>query len=340
VSPETLVLSGNDVRAVLPFSDCIAAVESAFREYGRGAAPPPAILGMPAQHGGFHVKAAILELGRPYFAAKLNGNFPDNPLRAGLPTIQGVVALCDARDGRLLALLDSIEITRLRTGAATAVAARYLARRDVSDVMLFGCGGQAPAQLACLACVLPLRRVLLHDSHPPAAERLAGWVRRALGADAMVLDWPDARRAARSCGVIVTCTSSRRAFLTREEVGAGCFVAAVGADSEGKQELEPELLASGTLVVDLLDQCAAIGELHHALIAGVLTRDAVYGELAELVMGRKPGRTSQEEVTLFDSTGTALQDVAVAAIAYERALAQGRGRAIRLAGDLMEAEAP
>src|SRR6185369_3667341 len=155
----------------------------AFGEYGRAAAPAPAILGMHAEDGGFHVKAAILQLGRLYFAAKLNANFPDNPRRSGLPTIQGVVALCDAGDGRLLALLDSIEITRLRTGAATAVAARYLARPDASDVMLFGCGGQAPDQLACLACVLPLRRVLLHDSHPPAAERLGAWVRRTLGAE-------------------------------------------------------------------------------------------------------------------------------------------------------------
>jgi len=332
VNPETLLLTGDDVRALLPVEDCIAAVEQAFRSFAGGDATPPAVLGVHVGEGGFHVKAAALRLGRWYFAAKLNGNFPRNPARTGLPTIQGVVALCDADDGRLLALLDSIEITRLRTGAATAVAARYLARPEASVLTLFGCGGQGRAQVECLARVLPLRRVFAHDSDPQAADRLVAWAATALGLQATALDAPGAMRAARESDVIVTCTPARRYFLTRSEVRPGSFVAGVGADDAGKQELAPELLAASTLVTDVLEQCATIGDLHHALVAGTLRREAVHAELAQVVAGSKRGRRSADEITVFDSTGTALEDVAAAAVAYERALASGRGLALRLAG--------
>jgi ornithine cyclodeaminase/alanine dehydrogenase-like protein (mu-crystallin family) len=332
MNPETLVITGDDVRAVLGVEDCIAAVETAFRRHAEGAASPPAALGVHVAGGGFHVKAAALALGRPYFAAKLNGNFPGNPARSGLPTIQGIVALCDADNGRLLALLDSIEITRLRTGAATAVAAKHLARPEASVLTVFGCGRQGRIQVECLARVLRLARVYAHDCDPGAADGLARWAGDTLGLSAAALDAAAALRQARESDVIVTCTPARRYYLTREAVSPGCFVAAVGADDAGKQELEPELLAASTLVVDVLEQCAAIGELHHALAAGVLRRADVYAELWEVVGGARRGRRDADEIVVFDSTGTALTDVAAAAMTYERALTEGRGVPVRLAG--------
>jgi ornithine cyclodeaminase/alanine dehydrogenase-like protein (mu-crystallin family) len=132
--------------------------------------------------------------------------------------------------------------------------------------------------------------------------------------------------------VCVTCTPARRAFLSRADVRAGTFVAAVGADSQGKQELEPALVASATLVVDLLEQCAEIGELQHALAAGLMKRTDVHAELADVVAGRRPGRTRADEITVFDSTGTALQDVAAAVVVYEKARATGRGLEVRFDG--------
>ena len=130
--------------------------------------------------------------------------------------------------------------------------------------------------------------------------------------------------------IVVTCTPSRVPLLAAADVPAGCFVAGVGADSEEKQELAPDLLARGTLVVDVLEQCARIGDLHHALAAGAMRREDVHAELAEVVSGRRPGRLTADEVTVFDSTGTALEDVAAAALVYERAVAQGRGVEVRL----------
>ena len=130
----------------------------------------------------------------------------------------------------------------------------------------------------------------------------------------------------------MTCTTSRRAFLQKDDVAPGTFIAAVGADNPDKQELEPALLAAATLVVDVLDQCAEIGELHHALAANLLRREQVHAELAEVVAGRRPGRTREDEITIFDSSGTALQDVAAAAAVYEKARAAGRGTAVNLEG--------
>jgi ornithine cyclodeaminase/alanine dehydrogenase-like protein (mu-crystallin family) len=136
--------------------------------------------------------------------------------------------------------------------------------------------------------------------------------------------------AVRDSDVCVTCTPARRAFLLRGHVKPGAFVAAVGADSADKQEIDPWLMAGSVVVVDVLEQCAAIGDLHHALEAGVLTRDRVHAELADLVSGRKPGRRSPDEITVFDSTGTALQDVAAAALVYEKAAAAGVGLSVAL----------
>ena len=316
----TLVLTRRDVAALLTMPDCIGAVESAFRLYGEGRVSAPSTLGVHVHDGGFHVKAATLHT---YFAAKLNANFPANPDRLGLPTIQGVIALADARCGRLLALMDSIEITALRTAAASAVAAKHLARADSHVVTIWGCGVQGPIQLAALRQVLPVTEVWLYDTNARRASDLAA----ALSSDPTlaVRVATDPEAAVARSDVVVTCTPATGVILRRAAVRAGTFVAAVGADNPAKQEIEPALMAAATVVVDILDQAATMGDLHHAIEAGLMTRDQAHAELGDVVARRKPGRTSAAEITLFDSTGTALQDVAAAALTYEHALRRGAG---------------
>jgi ornithine cyclodeaminase/alanine dehydrogenase-like protein (mu-crystallin family) len=322
----TRVLTASDVRALLSLADCIDAVEDAFHRHAEGRSLPSAALGVPAPGGGFHVKAAGLLGERAYFAAKVNANFPDNPRRFGLPTIQGALVLCDATTGRPLAVMASGPVTALRTGAATAVAARRLARPDARAAAVIGCGVQGEVQLAALAAVLPLERAWVVDADAERAEALARRARAALGID--VAPEADARAAARRSDVCATCTPARRPLLGPGDLRPGSFLAAVGADAAGKQELEPALLAGATVVVDALEQCAEIGELQHALAAGLLRRDDVHAELAEVVAGRRPGRTRPEEITIFDSTGIALEDVAAAVLVAARA--GGRGLAVRL----------
>jgi ornithine cyclodeaminase/alanine dehydrogenase-like protein (mu-crystallin family) len=286
------------------------------------------VLGVPATHGGFHIKAAGLLGPRSYFAAKTNANFPENPRRFGLPTIRGTLVLADAETGEPLAMMDSASVTALRTGAATAVAAKYLARTDSRTATVVGCGAQGETQLAAIAAVLPLERAWVLDTDQTRAEELAARARSHLGLRVSVAT--DLPAALRGSDVCVTCTPSRRPLVFRGDVAPGTFVAAVGADSQGKQELEPALLASSTLVVDVLTQCAEIGELQHALAAGLMTGDDVHAELADVVAGRRTGRTRDDEITIFDSSGTALQDVAAAVAVYDRALAGGHGTEVTL----------
>jgi ornithine cyclodeaminase/alanine dehydrogenase-like protein (mu-crystallin family) len=326
----TLVLSRSDVLDLLTLPECIDAVEDAFRLHAGGRTFGPGVLGVPARDGSFHIKAAGVAGERGYFAAKTNANFPENPRRFGLPTIQGVVVLADAVTGEALAMIESGSVTALRTGATTGVAARFLARRDARSATIVGCGVQGEVQLAALAAVLPLQQVWVLDSDPARAESLAARTAPKLGIPVGARG--DLRDALRQSEVCVTCTPSRRAFVSRQDVMAGTFVAAVGADDRGKQELEPELVASATLVVDILEQCAEIGELQHALAAGLMTHEQVHAELADVVVGRRPGRTHDDEIIVFDSSGTALQDVAAAVAVYRKAQALGRGTEVRLDG--------
>jgi alanine dehydrogenase len=310
-------LTPADVERLLDLPACLAAVEAAFRSDARSA-----VLGMHAEDGGFHVKAALMDGPRPYFAAKINANFPGNPARRGLPTIQGVVALFDAECGAPLAVMDSIALTIRRTAAATGVAAKYLAPPDATVATIVGWGAQAMAQLEALAIVRPIRRVYAVDVDATAAARFAGDASRALGLE--VGPSGDLAAAARASDIIVTCTPARRAFLGLEHVRAGAFVAAVGADNEEKSEIEPALMARAAVVVDSRAQCATIGDLHHAIAAGAMTADDVRAELADVVRDPSRGRRRDDEIVVFDSTGVALEDVAAAALTYERALAARR----------------
>lgn len=313
---DVLLLTAEDVRKLLTMDECIVAVERAFRLYGEGKACPPAVLSVHAQNGTFHVKSGILSLSRPYFAAKVNGNFPDNRARFGLPTIQGVIVLCDAEKGSPLAVMDSREITALRTGAATAVAARYLARPDSRVATICGCGEQGRAQLKMLTRVSLLQTVFAYDLDEQQALGFASELSEDLSLT--VTRVTDLATAVRQSDICVTCTTAREPLLNVNNVSPGTFIAAVGADSPQKQEMHPELMARSKIVADILDQCAVMGDLHHALEAGAVSRADVFAELGEVVAGKKPGRESDAEIIVFDSTGMALQDVAAATVVYEK----------------------
>ena len=324
-----LILDRHEVAELLTLPDCITAIEEAFRRHALGQLPAePGVLGTHLSGGGFHIKTAALGGTPSYFAAKINANFPDNPRLRQLPTIQGVVALFDATDGRPLALLDSIEITILRTAAASALAARYLALPDAAVVTIVGCGNQGRSHLRALMEVRTLTQAFAIDADGERAQEFAGEMAEELGLT--VTASTDLAAAVRTSDICVTCTTARRPFFPAALLHPGLFIAAVGADSPEKQELEEDVLSSSRVVVDLLDQASRMGELHHALVAGRMTAADVHADLGQLVTGQRSGRTTPEETFVFDSTGTALQDVAAAALVYTRALAEGIGHEIEL----------
>ena len=329
MKPELLLLKRSEIASLLTLPDTIDVVEQAFRLHAEGKTLVPGLLHVDAVGGEFHIKVGGLTLEKTYFGLKANGGFFHNRALYGLPNIQGVILLFDAETGTPLAVMDSIEITILRTGAATAVAAKYLARKDTTQVTICGCGTQGRIQLRSLYQVLPtLERVIAYDLDASLARRFASEMSEQLGMN--VETSTDLASAAAHSQCIVTCTPSRKAFLLKQYVMPGAFVAAIGADSPEKQEIDPALLVGNKVVVDLLEQCRQVGELQHAISAGLLTEADVHAELGEVISGMKSGRTSPDEIIVYDATGTALQDAAAAVAVYQRALQRGVGSRVSL----------
>lgn len=224
MKPEgTLLLTSRDVVALLTIEECMTWVEHAFKLYGEGKTQPPGILGVHSQDGSFHIKAAVMDLDRSYFAAKINANFPRNPKQVGLPNIQGVVVLYDGANGYPLAVIDSIEITIKRTGAATGIAAKYLARPNSKTATICGCGNQGRISLRALKEVLPIEKVWAYDADQGSSLRFASELAKELTIDIEPVS--DLRTAVKQSDVCVTCTPSKRYFLEQEFVAPGTFVA-------------------------------------------------------------------------------------------------------------------
>lgn len=318
-----LLLSRPEIASLLTFSDYVQVVEEAFRLHAQGASLEPALAHVDAEGGEFHIKGGGLRGPTPYFALKVNGGFFQNRARFGLPNIQGLIVLSRADNGVPLAVMDSTEITIQRTGAANAVAAKYLARPESSVCTICGCGMQGRVQLRALRHALPIRRVFAWSLPHSDAEAFAAQMAAETGLEVTAVT--DLGTALGQSDVCVTCTPARAPFIHRADIPAGMYLAAMGADSPDKQELDADLTASAKLVADLRAQVIAVGETHHAIAAGLMDSSCIYAELGEIIIGKIAGRANAGEIIVFDATGTALQDVAAAAAVYERARQQGVG---------------
>jgi len=326
----TMLLNREDVRSLLSFDDLVRAMEWVFRRYAGGQTLDTGLLHLEAVDGDFHIKAGGIRgrHGSPdYFGAKINGSFFNNPATNGMPSIQGCILLADAATGYPLALMDSVEITGQRTAATTAVAALNLARKDSQVLTVVGAGRQARRHLEGLAQVLRIENAFIIARDPGKAKQLAEEVSQSSGVCVKAAN--DARSALWASDIVVTCTPSREPIIRAGDIQPGTFVACVGADGPGKNEIDPALFERAMVVVDLLKQCVRVGELQHPLKAGLLKEEQV-AELGDIVAGSRPGRISDNETVIFDSTGTALQDVAAASLAFEKAIATGRGTSFNL----------
>src|SRR5688572_9603061 len=312
----TVILSRREVANLLTIEECMDAVEAAFKMFAEGKASPPKVLGIHTSSGGLHIKAGVMNLNSNYIVAKLNSNFPGNPSRHNLPTIQGAIAVFNADNGALLALMDSIEITIVRTGAATGIASKYLSKKDSEVITVYGCGNQGFISFKAIAASRGLRIAYLYDTNHSQAENLCNQlVRRHSHFDFVCLD--DVKAAIKESDIVVTCTTSKAPIVDFEDVIPGTFIAAVGCDSEDKSEIHPGLISASKVVSDFTEQSAAFGDLHHAIEQGFVTKSHVHAELGQIIAGQKSGRVNDDEIIVFDSTGTALQDVAAASRSEE-----------------------
>jgi alanine dehydrogenase len=306
---DTLLLSKAWIHERIGAAAYLPALREAFLALDRGELQNPHIGALRGNGGNVHIKAAVGTERFGKFVVKINANFPGNPLRRGLPTIQGVLALIDASSGELLALMDSIEITARRTAAASTLAAQHLARAGAARLGMIGCGMQAIYHLEALREVFSLTHVVCADIDANCANAFA---RRAesLGLVARVAG--TAAECASGADMVVTCTTSTTPVLQRKDVDSGCFIAAVGTDSSGKHELAPDLMAASRVVPDDLAQALDMGDTQHAVRTGAMTPASIHAELRAIVSGRVAGRTSPDQIFIFDSTGMAIEDLAAA----------------------------
>lgn len=322
------VLREGEIRKAITMDEAIVAMEEAFAALARGEARLPDVINLdiPEVRGEVHVKGAHFK-GASQFAFKIASGFYDNPGK-GLPSGSGLMLVFDAETGFPVALLlDNGYLTDVRTGAAGAVAAKYLSNPVLNKVAVIGAGTQGRFQVRALSVVRKVPQVFVWDCVPTHAQRYAHEMAGELGVEVSVAS--SIEEAVREADLIITVTPSRQPLVQADWVSTGAHINAIGSDGPEKQELDVQVLAQADrIIADRLSQCLRLGEIHHAVQAGVISVRDVAGELGEVISGKVPGRTDDHQITVCDLTGVGVQDAAIAALAYQNALKMGVGESI------------
>jgi len=323
------VLAADDVKRTLTVGNALELVEKAFREKGlkRVQMPPKSYLSFRKFNGDLRVMPAYLE-GLDETGVKIVNVHPDNPEKYGLPTVMATILLVDPKTGVPICIMDGTWITAMRTAAAAGVATKYLAGKDSKAVGVIGAGHQSPFQLDALHEVVKVESVRVYDKRKGEAERLAEEMGTKLGLNMEVAR--DIEKVVKGADILVTVTPVREPIVKNEWIAEGTHINAIGADAPGKEELEPEILKRAKVVVDDWEQTSHSGEINVPLSRGIITEADIHAEIGEIVAGAKPGRTSEDEITVFDSTGLAIQDIITAWHVYEASEKKDLGRKIRL----------
>jgi ornithine cyclodeaminase len=324
--PKIKILTETDLRAQIRLDlDAVACVETAFEALATKNVVMPPILSMniAEKNGEVDVKTAYVP-GLESFAIKISPGFFDN-VKLGLPSLNGLMVLFSANTGFVEALLlDNGYLTVVRTAAAGAMAAKHLARADATTAAILGGGEQGRLQLEALTLVRPIERARIWARRPEQAAQSAAETSAKLGID--VTAAAAAREAVKGADIIVTTTPSTDPILMADWLEAGQHITAMGSDSDHKNELEPACLAKADLYVcDRQSQCLALGELRPAVAAGLVDANTVFPEIGQVIAGQVPGRTSADQITICDQTGTGIQDTAIATLARQRCEAAGTG---------------
>ncbi|MCK1692460.1 ectoine utilization protein EutC [Bradyrhizobium sp. 144] len=320
------ILTQRDLREIVPLDlKAVECIEDAFHSLAtRSVAMPPILrLDIPEHRGEVDVKTAYVP-GLDGFAIKISPGFFDNP-KAGLPSTNGMMVLLCSKTGLVKALLlDDGYLTDVRTAAAGAVAAKYLARKDACVAAILGAGMQARLQLQALALVRPIREARIWARDTGRARVVARDLSAQLGFP--VFAQAEAHKAVAGAHVIITTTPAVQPILHATWLEPGQHVTAMGSDAESKNEIDPAAIVRSDLyIADSLKQTRRLGELHHAIKIGAIASDASFPELGEIIAGSKMGRQSETQITIADLTGTGIQDTAIATLAFARAEAVGAG---------------
>lgn len=313
----------------LTMKEALEAIEMAFKAKGEGKAqmPPKQYLFFSKYNGDLRTMPAYLE-NNDVAGVKIVTVHPSNPKEHNLPTVMATIFLIDPITGFLKAIIDGTYLTALRTGAAGGIAAKYLSRKNSKTVGIIGAGTQARTQLMALKEVRSISFVKVYDLSKDASEKYAKEMSESLNLKVEVAQ--SAKEAADSSDIIVTVTPSTRPIVMSDWISPGAHINAIGADAPGKEELDPEILRKAKIIVDDWDQAIHGGEVNVPISKDLIKKEDIYADIGDIVTGRKRGRESEREITVFVSTGLAIQDVAVASLVFDKAKKKGIGQEIKL----------
>ena len=327
-----LLLTESDIEAILKIDEVMDAVEMAFKEKALGYVqmPPKVYITYEKYNGDLRAMPSYLErLG--ISAVKVVNVHPDNPKKFDLPTVMAVIVLIDPKSGAPLAIMGGKWITAMRTGAAGGIAAKYLARKDSKVVGLVGAGVQAKTQLiALLKLYGSLEEVRVWDISKDRVESYISEMRSICEGKTTLVPVKNVKDAVDNADIVVTTTPSRKPLVYDEWISEGTHITCIGADAPGKEELDPKILLRAKIYVDDWEQGLHSGEVNVPFSKGIITKENIFGELGDVIAGLKPGRTSSEEITIFTSTGLAIQDAVTADLVYRKALSKNLGQWIKM----------
>ena len=318
---KTLLLTKEEVGRLISMKEVIGTVEEAYKAFNSDQVMQPAYMGihLPPPRGEIDFKAGYCRSNEVISLKASSGGFIDNPTAHGVPNGMGTILLFDARSCALACVMDGSLITGLRTGAAGAVSVSALARQNAKTIASIGTGNQARMQIRAIREVMKIEVVHAWDSNPDTLSRYKTDIESELGIP--VVAAKSKRQAVEQADVLITTTRGKGSLVEASWIRPGTHIVAIGTDQRGKQELDPEIFRNAKIVNDSIEQCIEKGETWHPLNRNIIAREDIHAEIGEILLGRKPGRETDDEVTIFDSTGMAIQDNTTAARIHRNAMA-------------------
>ncbi|MDD5473409.1 MAG: alanine dehydrogenase [Candidatus Methanoperedens sp.] len=319
---QILWLNRKEVESLLDMKGTLKVVEEAFRQHGlkKVQMPSKLYLYFKKHNGDLRTMPAYLEE-QDITGVKIVNVHPDNP-KKGLPTVMALVILNSTETGAPIAIMDGTYLTDMRTGAAGGVAVKYLARKNSKTVGFVGTGNQAKTQLLAISEIIDIGEIKAASASEKGTLAFRDDMEKKVGCDIIV---KKSIKDVCDCDILVTTTPSREPVVKDEWISEGTHINAIGADAKGKEELDPMILKRAKIVVDDIPQASHSGEVNVPLSKGLISKNDIFCELGEVITGKKKARTSDSDITVFDSTGLAIQDVATADMVYRKALEANMG---------------
>ncbi len=316
---KTLLLKKEEVSRLISMKEVIGTVEEAYKAFSGGQVDQPPYIGIHLPSGGeIDFKLGYYKGNEIISMKASSGALPDNPRLYGVPSGMGTVLLFDARSCALICVMDGSLLTGLRTGACGAVSAKALARKNARKITSIGTGNQARMQIRAMTEVMKIEEIHAWDRHPESLSKYKADIEAEFGIPVIMAG--SAKEAVEQADILITTTRGKGSLVEASWVKPGTHIVAIGTDMKGKQEFEPEIFRNAKIVNDSIEQCIDKGETFHPLDRGIITLDDIHGEIGEILLGRKPGRENDEEITIFDSTGMAIQDNTTAYKIYQNAI--------------------